>query len=188
MPIILPTVKEAQLLLTTHIIDRQILRHCKATQQKALQIAKLISHSIEVDLALVEVGALLHDIGRAQIHDITHGYVGGQILQQNKYPLSIIKIVERHVLGGFTANEASRIGLPQKSFLPKTWEEKIVCVADKLGLYEWRNILLPQEWLTKLNARLDHFQARYKLSEPYQTSFERARQYTKTLIKLALVK
>ncbi len=186
MSIILPTAKEAQRLLTTYIIDRQIQRHCKATQQKALQIAKLISKSVKVDLLLVEVGALLHDIGRAQIHDVTHGYIGGQILQQNKYPLSIAKIVERHVLGGFTAKEASLLGLPKKSFLPQTWEEKIVCVADKLGLYEWKEIHQPQKWLTKFSARLAQFQARYEVSEPYYTSLERARQYTMTLAKLAL--
>lgn len=182
MSIILPSLSEAQLLLNETLSDSQIRRHCEATRQKALQIAKLVSPKISVDYELIELGALLHDIGRAHVHDITHGYIGGQILLQHDYPQSVVLIVERHVLGGFTAVEAEKLGLPKRDFIPQTWEEKIVCVADKLRVFEWNRILPPQEWVAEVNARFSMLTQRYGSSEPYQSSMQRARQFTEELV------
>jgi uncharacterized protein len=182
MSIILPSLSEARTLLNETLSDAQIRRHCEATRQKALQIAKLVSPKIAVDYELIEVGALLHDIGRARVHDITHGYIGGQILLQQNYPKSVVLIVERHVLGGFTAVEAEKLGLPKRDFIPQTCEEKIVCVADKLRVFEWNGILPPQEWMAEVNARFSMLTQRYGFSEPYQTSMQRARQFTEELV------
>ncbi|MFX1473924.1 MAG: HDIG domain-containing metalloprotein [Promethearchaeota archaeon] len=103
-----------------HISDKQILKHCEATQYKAVYIAQMVSTCLSIDTALVSIGALLHDIGRAQVHDITHGVIGGQILLEEGYSNQVVRVVERHVLGGFTTSEASLIGLPHRSFLPVT--------------------------------------------------------------------
>ncbi|MFW9830305.1 MAG: HDIG domain-containing metalloprotein [Candidatus Thorarchaeota archaeon] len=162
------------------------MKHCQATEAKALEIAKLVSQKFAVDLNLIHLGALLHDIGRASCHDVTHGYVGGQLLKQNGYPLALVKIVERHVLGGFTAKQAYQVGLPKRTFVPSSWEEKIVCVADKLGLYRWSEIDQPNKWLTKMDARIANLQKRYDLRAPFKASIERARRFTKTLANIAL--
>ncbi len=137
-------------------------------------------------MQLLEVGALLHDIGRAQVHDVTHGYVGGQILRKNKYPISIVLIVERHVLGGFSPDEAEKVGLPKREFVPQTWEEKIVCVADKLGVFECESIHQPQQWLSEVNKRFAGLTQRYGSMEPYLGSMQRARQFTEELVNLAI--
>jgi uncharacterized protein len=85
-----------------------------------------------VDLELVRIGALLHDIGRSQTHGVTHAYVGSRMLRDSGLPDPIIKIVERHIGAGIPSNEAVDLGLPEKDFIPQTIEEKIVAYADKL--------------------------------------------------------
>ncbi len=188
MPVVIPSLRDAQSLLNKTVLDSDIRRHCEATQQKAIQIANLVSSKVLVNIPLVKIGALLHDIGRAQIHDITHGYIGGQILHQNGYPLSLVRIVERHVLGGFTAKEALLVGLPGRTFIPQTWEEKIVCVADKLGLFEWNEIRQPKKWIEKMDVRFSELRKRYGIHEPYETSIKRARRLAQVVASLAVRK
>ncbi|MFX0169217.1 MAG: HDIG domain-containing metalloprotein [Candidatus Hodarchaeota archaeon] len=180
-----PMLLKAQALLSQYIEDVEILNHCEATRQKALQIAEILSAKISVDFNIVGLGAVLHDIGRARIHDVTHGYVGGQILELYDYPSSVVRIVERHVLGGFTADEAILVGLPPRSFVPESWEEKIVCVADKLGVYAWTGIDRPDLWLEKMESRFAELQQRYGVVEPYLTSMERAKHFAIAMKRLA---
>jgi uncharacterized protein len=188
MSIAFPSLQNAKHLLNETLSDASIQRHCEATRVKAVQIAALLSQKIQCNQQLVEIGALLHDIGRSQVHDVTHGYVGGQILQSRNYPRGIIKIVEKHVLGGFSEVEAEMIGLPKRDFIPQTWEEKIVCVADKLGVFFWDGIVQPQQWITKVNNRFVRLTKRYGRAEPFQTSMQRARHFTEELMGLALSK
>jgi uncharacterized protein len=180
------TLANAQDVLHRNISDTTILKHCLATQKKAVQLGQLVSWKLNLDFSLIEIGALLHDIGRARTHDITHGFVGGKILEKENFPSAIVKIVERHVLGGFTAEEAFRVGLPKRSFLPKSWEEQIVSVADKLGHYEWEGIVSPNQWLSKLQERFNVLRGRYGGGEPYETSMQRAENYAIRLAQLAL--
>ncbi|MFX1539384.1 MAG: HDIG domain-containing metalloprotein [Promethearchaeota archaeon] len=187
MSIVYPSLEEARLLLNDYLSDSNILRHCEATRQKALRIAKILSAKIRVDFDLVSIGGLLHDLGRARTHDATHGYVGGKLLELYDYPSSIVKVVERHVLGGFTAEEAVQIGLPERSFVPETWEEKIVCVADKLGLYDWEEIDQPQKWLEKLESRFTELRQHYAVTEPYHTSMQRAKHFVNAMVRIAML-
>ena len=99
----------------------------------ALKIAKrLKKKGFNVDLELVEIGALLHDIGRSKTHTVHHAIVGAKIAKQRGLPEPIVRIIERHVGGGITAQEAEKLGWPVKDYIPETLEEKIVCYADKL--------------------------------------------------------
>ena len=99
----------------------------------ALKLAEAAKNKgIRVDTDLIEVGALLHDIGRGQTHYLEHGAVGGQIAIKFGLPMEIVHIIERHVGAGLSMDEAMRNGLPSRSFIPETLEEKIVCYADKL--------------------------------------------------------
>jgi HD superfamily phosphodiesterase len=43
-----------------------------------------------------------------------------------------LSIIKRHVGGGITATEASKLGWAKDVYVPKTVEEKIVSYADKL--------------------------------------------------------
>ena len=42
------------------------------------------------------------------------------------------RVCESHIGGGITKDEAAELGLPAKDYLPRTLEEKVICVADKL--------------------------------------------------------
>ena len=43
-----------------------------------------------------------------------------------------INIIKRHIGAGLESEEAIRLGLPAKDYIPETLEEKIVCHADSL--------------------------------------------------------
>ncbi len=109
-----------------------VVEHAKAVARKAVNIAeKIQAAGHEVDVQLVETGALLHDIGRSQTHGFDHGYFGSLILKDRGLEQQS-KIAARHIGAGVTKQEAKRNGLPSKDFIPKTLEEKIVANADNL--------------------------------------------------------
>jgi uncharacterized protein len=186
MSIVLPTLEDARKLLYEVISESKLRRHCEATRVKAVQIASMIATRIQCNLQLIEIGGLLHDIGRAKRHDVTHGYVGGRLLLKQNYPKDVRQVVEKHVLGGFTKFEAKSLGLPKRDFIPQTWEEKIVCVADKLGVFEWEGIHQPKDWLSEVNKRFSKLTQRYGKKEPFQSSMERAKHFTQELAFHAL--
>jgi uncharacterized protein len=99
----------------------------------ALKTAKALKEKgFKVDSDLVEVGALLHDIGRAKTHTVHHAVVGAEIAESAGLPDAVISIIKRHVGGGITADEAEKLGWPKDVYVPMTLEEKIVSYADKL--------------------------------------------------------
>jgi len=97
-----------------------------------VKIAKAFrKKGFNVNIQLVEVSGLLHDIGRSKTHSVDHALVGGEIVRSLNLPSSIAQIIERHAGGGVPRDEAKRLGWPVKDYLPQTLEEKIVCYADK---------------------------------------------------------
>ncbi|MDH7506458.1 MAG: HDIG domain-containing protein [Candidatus Thermoplasmatota archaeon] len=108
--------------------SEKVIRHCMAVRDVALKIAK----KANADLKLVEAGALLHDLGRSKTHGIRHAFEGAKIAEKLGLPDIIIKIIERHIGAGIPAEDAKKLGLPEKDYLPITLEEKIVCHADSL--------------------------------------------------------
>jgi uncharacterized protein len=90
------------------------------------------NNGLKVDLELVEVGALLHDIGRSKTHSVHHAVVGAKIARRYGLPDQVLSIIKRHVGGGITATEARKLGWPRDVYVPMTIEEKIVSYADKL--------------------------------------------------------
>lgn len=106
-----------------------VIDHCKAVLKKASKIA---SNFDDVDCELIRKGALLHDIGRSRTHGITHAIEGVKIAKSYGYSEDVLNIIERHIGAGITEDEAVKLGLPKKSYLPQTLEEKIVAHADNL--------------------------------------------------------
>ncbi len=127
----LPTSDFAFELLRILKVPYQVRKHSIKVAEKALEIANMIKKK-KVDKSLVEVGALLHDIGRAKTHGFNHALIGGKILKERGLPNQLVRICETHILGGLDKEDAKFIGLPEKEYLPITLEEKIICVADKL--------------------------------------------------------
>ncbi len=111
----------------------EVIRHIQAVERLASEIAREIwSNGHQIDRELVQIGALLHDIGRSRTHDITHGVTGGEILRSQGLG-EYAGFAENHLGAGIPAGEAREAGLPERDFLPRTLEEKVVTYADKLS-------------------------------------------------------
>jgi uncharacterized protein len=107
--------------------------HCEAVAEVALKTARTLKEKgFTVDSDLVEIGALLHDIGRAKTHTVNHAVAGAEIAEAAGLPEPLVSIIKRHVGGGITAAEAERFGWPKDVYVPMSLEEKIVSYADKL--------------------------------------------------------
>lgn len=131
-------------------VPYQVRRHSLKVSDKALEIAEKITKA-NINLELVEIGALLHDIGRSKTHGFKHASIGGKILRERGYPEGLARICETHILGGLDKEDANNIGLPQKDYIPQTLEEKIICLADKY-MAGTKEVTLEQrfeKWFTK---------------------------------------
>ncbi len=106
-----------------------VIEHCKAVYAKAMKMAKDFDN---VDFDLIKTGALLHDIGRSRTHSIRHAVEGAEIARDLGYCDDVCNIIERHIGAGITESEAAELGLPIKSYVPQTLEDKIVAHADNL--------------------------------------------------------
>ena len=116
-------------LLKKENTPENVIDHCKAVYKKAMKIATNFDN---VDSDLIKQGAILHDIGRSKTNDITHAIEGVKIAKKYDYSEDVLNIIERHIGAGITREEAVKLGLPEKSYLPQTLEEKIVAHADNL--------------------------------------------------------
>ncbi len=129
----LPSRRMALKFLSQSGCSSGVIAHCKAVTALAMQIAKACEKKgLNVDIKLVEVGALLHDIGRSKTHGVDHVIRGAEIARSLNLPESVVSIIERHAGGGITLDEAKKLGWPIKSYVPNSLEEKIVTYADKL--------------------------------------------------------
>jgi uncharacterized protein (TIGR00295 family) len=124
----LPSRDECLAMLVENGCDEHVVKHCVAVADLAVKIGR----RCEADVRLVEVGALLHDIGRCRSHAIDHAVRGAEIASEAKLPDEVVEIIERHIGAGIDKGEAKKLGLPEKDYIPITLEEKIVSHADNL--------------------------------------------------------
>ncbi|MBN2454340.1 HDIG domain-containing protein [Candidatus Woesearchaeota archaeon] len=114
---------------------RKVLQHVRAVRRLALKIASKSKRRL--DKKFISTASLLHDIGRfdnppgSKRNAVWHGVAGARILRKEGLPRHA-RAAERHVGSGITKAEAKKLGLPAKSYLPRTAEEKIICYADSL--------------------------------------------------------
>lgn len=158
----LPTKEQALNLLRESGCSQNVIRHCEAVAELAVEIAKkCMKKGLNINLELVEIGALIHDIGRAKTHSVHHAVAGAQIAKALGLPEPIIAIIKRHVGGGITAQEAKKLGWPKDIYTPQTLEEKIIAYADKL--IEGSKRVPIEETIEKLSKELPpHAVARVK--------------------------
>ncbi len=121
---------EAILLLRAEGCSENVIKHCINVSKYAREIAQKASKDFELDLDIVEIGGLLHDIGRSKTNGIHHGVVGAEILRDRGIDEKIVLICERHIGSGIDKKDAETFGLPPRNYIPETIEEKIVCHAD----------------------------------------------------------
>lgn len=110
--------EDALALLHESGLPDHIIQHSITVAEKAVEIAqKIRAAGHVVDIEVVELGALLHDIGRVQAQGLPHAAHGGKIIRQHGFSDAIAHIAETHSLN---------------DLLPETIEEKIVCYTDKI--------------------------------------------------------
>jgi uncharacterized protein len=110
-----------------------VIQHCREVASLAIEVAvniKIAGH--EVNLELVEVGALLHDLGRCRTHGITHAVEGFELAKSSGVEPEVAEILKRHIGAGISKEEARQLGLPEDDYFPRSLEEKIVTHADNL--------------------------------------------------------
>ncbi|MFO8108976.1 MAG: tRNA (cytidine(56)-2'-O)-methyltransferase [Thermoplasmata archaeon] len=122
----IPTLQESYKLCIGRGMDQELMEHTISVLERALDIQNRFGG----DLRLIMTGAILHDIGRTETHGANHGATGGDIIRKQGWDEELAKIVERHVGGGITKEEAVEQGLPKRDMVPSSLEEKIVCHAD----------------------------------------------------------
>lgn len=111
-------------------ISEDDIKHCVKVAEKALEIAERTK--VNVNTELVGRGALFHDLGKAKTHEIKHGKIGAELGRALGLPEEITAIMEKHIRGGLTEEEARELGLPIKDYALKKLEERIAIYADRL--------------------------------------------------------
>jgi uncharacterized protein len=94
-----PDRAECGRLLDLHRVPAHIRRHSEQVARVALQLARGLNvQGADLDLELIEAGALLHDIAKADClaSHRDHAREGGEVLRREGY-LRVAALVERHV-------------------------------------------------------------------------------------------
>ncbi|WNY25119.1 HDIG domain-containing metalloprotein [Methanolapillus millepedarum] len=124
---------EAIQILRDEGCDEKVILHCVTVSDEAVRIAQEnVAVGRDVDICLVEIGALLHDLGRSKSHDIDHAVLGVELAKKHNLDEAVINIIKKHIGAGLTCEEAHNLGLPDDDYMPKTIEEKIVAHADNI--------------------------------------------------------
>jgi len=162
--------EKALILLREVDCPENVIEHCVCVSEKATSMASRVQERVTVDMSLVEIGALLHDIGRSVTHSIDHGVVGARILREHGVCTPLQLICERHVCAGIPRKVAGKIGLAPCDYVPVTMEEKIVCHADNLTnhtieelrigwktFFNGENGIILVDLLDRLHAELEEY-------------------------------
>lgn len=117
-------------LLRTAGMTEPDLDHSLKVANKALEIARRTGATL--DMELVGRGALFHDLGKTVTHEISHGKIGAELGAKLGLPQAITAVMEKHIRGGLTEQEAIELGLPVKDYTLHRLEERIIIYADRL--------------------------------------------------------
>ena len=123
-------------------LRRLLLHHSEQVAQRALLICDR-HPELGLNREFLREAALIHDIGifltdapgihcHGTLPYLTHG-VQGAALMRKEGREDLARICERHTGTGLTAENIRQQGLPlpETDLLPETWEEQVVCYADK---------------------------------------------------------
>ena len=125
--------EEAVRILKEEGCEDKVIQHCLLVSETAARLAeKNKAMGRDVDVALTEIGGLLHDLGRAQTHGMDHAVVGVKLAEKHGIEKPVLEIIKKHIGAGITPEEAAYFGLPEDDYMPRTWEEKIVAHADNM--------------------------------------------------------
>jgi putative nucleotidyltransferase with HDIG domain len=160
--LLIPTKEQCLELIRRHEMLPHIVRHSRLVTRVALLIArKLNGVGQQLDLALVEAGALLHDITKTISIETSenHAQTGSDLLTSLGYP-GVAEIVRQHIC------------LDPGSFDPEAvTEAEVVNYADKR---------VKHEEVVDIEERFQDVFERYAQKFPgLETRFEEVRQETR---------
>ena len=116
--------------MRTNGVSEDDIAHCVKVAEKALEIAYRTNQNL--DFEFIGRGALFHDLGKAKTHDIEHGRIGAEMGKALGLPAPVNAVMEKHIRGGLTDEEARELNLPVKDYTLHTLEERIIIYADRL--------------------------------------------------------
>ena len=123
---------EAQELLNRYGGEAAWIRHCRAVAAVAQEVGRQLEQRIPLDREYLQVGALLHDIGRSRTHHpVGHGVEGYRLLTELGHPWEA-HVCASHLFCGLSREDAAAHGLPDRDFLPRTLEEQLVPLVDSV--------------------------------------------------------
>lgn len=119
-----------------------LLTHSRSVADKALWIADR-HPELELDKDFLYEAAMLHDLGIFLTDAdgiycfgdkpyICHGYLGADLMHTEGYPRHAL-VCERHTGAGLSLEEiiGQNLPVPHREMVPVSWEEQIICFADK---------------------------------------------------------
>ncbi len=162
-----PTPEQAFRLFQVYPIPRVLLSHSQEVSSNCGLIgAQIIEAGTLLDLELLKVGGLLHDLGRWK-YDFEkgvspdqdfHEYETGRLLAELGYA-GFGNLIQRHPLGGLTSEETKILGYPEAvDLMPDTIEAKIISVADKIR---------PQRGIITLPDKIRDYQTSERMHQRY---------------------
>ena len=168
-----------------------VINHIEMVTKKVLEIGRRLKEKgFDVDLELLEIGGYLHDIGRSVTHGVNHAVESARIIKGLGFSDPVIRMVERHIGAGITAEEAERLGLPKKDYIPETLEEKILSYADKFLESEFIFKTVNGEQIVErkdvecdsIEPTLKRFRKKFGVNSPVVFRLERLRNEMEDLV------
>ena len=143
-----PTRVEADHLLASFDLPEGIVTHSRGVSRVATEAARLLAAAgIEVDVQLVEVAALLHDVDKPQTRDAgaEHGARAAAWMTERGWP---------ELAGPITSHPVFCLLDPSRA--PRGWAARAVAVADRHVAQRFMSI---DERLDEQAARYPEFRA-----------------------------
>jgi len=162
--------KDALELLKKEGCSEDIIRHSVTVSENALKVAKKINDKIDENV--VEIGGLLHDIGRSKTNSVFHGIEGAKILKKYNIDPVFINICKNHLGSGIEKEEAEKLGLPKGDYIPKTKEERLIAYIDNLVI---------EDKLVSFDSALESFKDRIKNERSVKRFLEMNEEFGKYL-------
>lgn len=154
----LPDLEESLGILRDHKVPKNVVEHSATVAAVGFFLAeRLREKSVPVDPLLVHRGGLLHDLDKiwSLKEGNDHGERAAEILEKLGYP-KLGEIAKRHVLH------------PER--LPRTWEEKLVFLADKL--VEGKEVVGIRRRLSALLRRYPGFREEIRAGASFISSLQ----------------
>ncbi len=115
-----------------------MLEHAKIVRDLCMEISRMArARGHKVDERVLERAAIMHDIGRCTCSRVVeHGIESARILRDLGFDEATARACEVHVGSGIPRDEAKRLGLGDRDFMPSTIEEEILCFCDNLVFFD----------------------------------------------------